>query len=868
MKKRLGTILAALYIGLFCLPAGASQVESELSHRRFTTQDGLPQIQTETIWQDSRGYIYIGTLSGFVRFDGRTMTPFLRGRRENIVAFQETDGEVRALGFVRQWMPKGGKVRMAPIDPEGKMLLNNFNSPDLPPGYILLENRQEQERVLCHWESGEWTRILESPLLDKMTPDRKLYLDSLGLFIPTPDGLYLKEGEKLRRISKKADIFSLLRRNDQLIALAADGLWLVEADSLHLLYKHDFEAPDYGLAVRKNQEGQLLIADAHTLWRYDSRENAPLQQLATGFNLIKSLFIDKWDRIWMATYQGAYCFFHGHIINHRLRDRNDLVRAIAFADGHRVEGTLNGRILMDGELLEERKGNFYNPGAAVMDGKVYMAGNGDVFSVTTKGVHALGLPPDNYRFVSQFGRQLMVATGNALLSFYPDRATLDTVTLDIARPWCAADDGNGQLWISGNPGLYSLALSGNQESRIRKWKNTSASQVITSLSADGKGHVCFALGDSLFCVFQDRIRHLKEVQPLLNGHEIRAVHLSPNSYLVAAAIDGILVARTDSTLHAQDAHWLDVRNGFTAIEPQMGPMAESEDGTLWLCGVEEVTSFRPQDILSDNRESTVIKEPLPWWKQWWTFSAATLLLSLLVGWTARKIEKQQGLKKMETLEREKKLKELQLATIRLRAIPHFHANVLSSIEYFVLNHSSDEASHYLKLYSNFTNQTLLDIDRPARSLAEELDYVRSYLELEKLRFGDRLQYHISVATDVNESVLLPTMLLHTYCENAVKHGIASKTGTGTVDIRVTRQLRQGVDGILVSVQDDGVGRREAARSGGPSTKQGLRILQQQIELYNQANETPIQLQVEDLADADGHPGGTRFETWIPSKFNY
>lgn len=861
-------ILAGLCIGLFCLLAAASPVESELSHRRFTTQDGLPQIQTETIWQDSRGYIYIGTLSGFVRYDGRTMTPFLRGRRENIVAFQETDGEVRALGFVRQWMPKGDKVRMTPIDPEGKMLLNNFNSPDLPPGYVLLENKQERERVLCRWESGGWARILDSPLLDKMTPDRKLFLDSQGLFIPTPEGLYLKEGEQLRRMSKKADIFSLLRRDDQIIALSADGLYVVEADSLRPLYKHVFEAPDYGLAVRQNREGQLFIADAHTLWCYDSRADVPMQQLATGFNLIKGLFIDKWDRIWMATYQGVYCFFHGHIVNHRLRDRNDLVRAIAFADGHRVEGTLNGRILVDGDLLEERVGNYFSPGTAVLDGKVYMAGNGDVFSVGAEGVHALGLPPDNYRFVSLWGRRVMMATSNALLSYSPDTASLDTVTLDIARPWCAADDGKGRLWISGNPGLYSLTRSGNQESRIRKWKNTPASQVITSLSTDGKGQVCFALGDSLFCVFEDRIRHLKELQPLLNGHEIRSVHLSPRGYLVAAAIDGILVAETDSTLHARDAHWMDAGNGFTAIEPQMGPMAEREDGTLWLCGVEEVTSFSPEDILADKRESTVIQEPLPWWKRWWALSAAALLFFQLVWWIARKVEKRRGRKKMEALEREKKLKELQLATIRLRAIPHFHANVLSSIEYFILNHSSDEASHYLKLYSNFTNQTLLDIDRPARPLSEELDYVRSYLELEKLRFGDRLQYHISVAPDVNESVLLPTMLLHTYCENAVKHGIASKTGSGTVDIRVSRQLRQGADGILVSVQDDGVGRREAARSGGPSTKQGLRILQQQIELYNQANETPIQLQVEDLADADGHPGGTRFETWIPSKYNY
>lgn len=49
-------------------------MESRLTYRRYTIQDGLPQMQSERLWQDSRGYIYIGTLSGFVRFDGRTFT--------------------------------------------------------------------------------------------------------------------------------------------------------------------------------------------------------------------------------------------------------------------------------------------------------------------------------------------------------------------------------------------------------------------------------------------------------------------------------------------------------------------------------------------------------------------------------------------------------------------------------------------------------------------------------------------------------------------------------------------------------------------------------------------------------------------------
>ncbi len=861
-------LLAGLLLVHFTARADGPLMESSLSHRRFTTADGLPQMQTETIWQDKTGYIYIGTLSGFVRYDGHTMTSFLGGRRENIVAFREADGQVNALGFVRQWTLRGEKLEMKPIDPAGQLLLNNFNTADLPPGYMLLEDRREQGRILFHLEAGKRVPVLESTLLDEMTPDRKLYLDSLELFIPTPGGLYRVHEGKTSRISRKNNIFSLIQQESRLIALSGDGLYTVEGDSLRLLYKHCFEAPDYGLSVRMNHQGQLIIADSHTIWRYDSEAHKPMEQLATGFNLIKNLFVDKWNRLWVATYQGVYCFFQGHIVNHRLTDRNDIVRAVALADGHLVEGTLNGSVLVDGELLDRQEGAYYATGAAVVDGKVYMAGNGDIVCVGKDGLQRVGLPRENYRFVSGAGTNVVIATRNSLLSYNPETGLLDTLSSAIAHPWCAADDGEGRLWVSGNPGLYCLTRTDKGETLVRKMKDTPSAQVITALSSDRKGHVCFARGDSLFVVSQGKISPLREVQSHLSGHEIRSVHLSPCGYLAVAAIDGLLVAQMDGDLHPENIHWFDSGNGFTSIEPLLGPMAESEDGTLWLAGLEEVTSFRPENLLMDNQEATFIEAPLPFWRKKWVLLSGILILSLLVWWAAGKAEQRRSRKRMETLEREKRQKELQLSAIRLKAIPHFHANVLSGIEYFVMNHSADEASRYLKLYSDFTNQTLLDIDRPSRTLAEEVDYARTYLELEKLRFGERLHYSIDIAPDADPSLMMPTMLLHTYCQNAVKHGIASKPGAGNITVTVRRQPRDSADGILVSVQDDGVGRAQAARSGGYSTKQGLVILQQQIELYNKANMHPIVQQVTDLTDQEGHPAGTCFSIWIPAGYLY
>ena len=144
MARHRRILLTLLCLLVFLPGAGAAPSwESNLSFRRFTTIDGLPQMQIETVWQDAQGYIYIGTLSGFVRYDGVSLKPFLGGRRENIVQFSQMDGEVRAMGFVRQWSIKGDRLKQSQIDPSGQQLLNNLNAADLPPDYVLMEDRQE-----------------------------------------------------------------------------------------------------------------------------------------------------------------------------------------------------------------------------------------------------------------------------------------------------------------------------------------------------------------------------------------------------------------------------------------------------------------------------------------------------------------------------------------------------------------------------------------------------------------------------------------------------------------------------------------------------------------------------------------------------
>ncbi len=842
MRPRCAIFLAAVLA--LCSLRTAAQVESRLAYRRYTTQDGLPQMLTEKLFQDSRGYIYVGTLSGFVRYDGRKLTPFLRGHRWNVVGFMETARGVRALSFRQQWDIGYDEVQLQPLDPEGRWLLNNFNATDLPNGYVLFEDEQERHRWLARTDGEHgFEHVFADTLMDAMTPDRHLYVDSAG-------GVLIPQG----------DVYCYHRSGGVLRAFAKDGIYRAEGDSLVMETAFSDWTPDYGLLVRPAKDGTLIVADSHSLYSYDG---STLTKLAGGFNLVKDVLVDRWDRLWVATYQGLYCFFGRQFTNHRLTDGDDIVRAVTPT----VQGTLNGKIISDGRIVYDSPEDFFQPSAAVIGDTVYMAGRSDVAAVSGTTVKWLHLPFDRYQFVAAAEGRLILGLRQLIVAYDPATGRTDTLSTDIAHPWCAAADGDGHLYVGSTFGLFRLSpYYGDKPNTCRTEPVAYGDQklIVSAMEADARGAVFFASCDSLFVIRHGELQPLNGQLPQLSGHEVRSLHVSPRGYLVVALTDGLLVARIDSSYTIGEARFIDHLDGFTLVEPLKATMAERDDGTVWLCGIEEMTTFKPAELLTLSEEDTYVAPPLKWYEHWWAWLAGLLLLTAVIWLIAYGYVRRRHAKEMLRLKREKKQHELQLSAIRLKTIPHFHANVLAAIEYFVLNNSTDEAARYLKLYSDFTNQTLQDIDRPARTVAEEVDYVTKYLELQKLRYDERLTYSVMVADNVDRKALLPTMLLHTYVENAIKHGISPKPEGGHIDVIITNYE----DTTVVTVEDNGIGRRKAAQLNKGTTKMGLRILNEQIQLYNKSNKHHIRHHARNLKDAEGKTCGTHFDMTVPKDYVY
>jgi ligand-binding sensor domain-containing protein len=222
------------------------------------------------------------------------------------------------------------------------------------------------------------------------------------------------------------------------------------------------------------------------------------------------------------------------------------------------------------------------------------------------------------------------------------------------------------------------------------------------------------------------------------------------------------------------------------------------------------------------------------WKTLWFWGLCTLaLLAFLFYFTQKRnrIKREQAVQKLLT---EKKLSDLELKALKAQINPHFVFNCLNSIKY--LNHQKRfvETDTYLDKFSYLLRKTLDFSGLQKITWQEELAYSKNYLELEKLRLGDKLEYEIIIDNTINaEKTLVPPMLLQPYLENAIKHGIRHLPNE---EGKVTIELTKINDNIICTVKDNGVGVESASiinKNDDPHhTSHGTTLQQRRADLYD------------------------------------
>jgi LytS/YehU family sensor histidine kinase len=225
-------------------------------------------------------------------------------------------------------------------------------------------------------------------------------------------------------------------------------------------------------------------------------------------------------------------------------------------------------------------------------------------------------------------------------------------------------------------------------------------------------------------------------------------------------------------------------------------------------------------------------------------------------------ENELQLQKLESEQTQKELQhkatELEIQALRAQMNPHFIFNCLSSINRFILKNESEAASDYLTKFSRLIRMVLINSKKSFITLEDDLEMLRLYLEMERLRFKNSFDYSMSFQNEVDAGcIYIPPLLLQPFVENAIWHGLMNKEDNGKLLISISKELNY----LTCIIEDNGIGRSKATELNSKSAEKkkslGLQITKERLALLNKETDENTYFEVKDLYDKNGDACGTR-----------
>jgi hypothetical protein len=193
----------------------------------------------------------------------------------------------------------------------------------------------------------------------------------------------------------------------------------------------------------------------------------------------------------------------------------------------------------------------------------------------------------------------------------------------------------------------------------------------------------------------------------------------------------------------------------------------------------------------------------PYWATWGFISLSFIVFIIIIG-SIIYLRVRQIIRKKEAEYRgEVLLLKSEYKSLNALMNPHFIFNTLNSVQRLINTSDKFAANKYMKILSNLIRQNMHNVSKELIPLQKEIELVDNYLELEKLRFKNKLNYNIDIADGVElEEIMIPPLLIQPLVENAVKHGILpSSLNENYIYIVISRQESM----IKIEVIDNGVG---------------------------------------------------------------
>ncbi len=261
----------------------------------------------------------------------------------------------------------------------------------------------------------------------------------------------------------------------------------------------------------------------------------------------------------------------------------------------------------------------------------------------------------------------------------------------------------------------------------------------------------------------------------------------------------------------------------------------------------------------------VIKQP--YWETWWFYGLLTggmfWLIWLYFKWRLKKKESER-IAEIDKILIDKKNTNLRLENLRSQMNPHFIFNALNSIQDYIISNEKELASSYLVKFSRLIRMYLDYSQQNEITLEEELNALKLYLELEKVRFEDELEYTISVDNQLKtKQIKVPSLFIQPYVENALKHGLLHKLNDRKLHIEA-KIIQQNK--LEITVEDNGIGREQSEKLKRPNQQHkpfATKANEERVHLYKNKLKRDIAITTNDLYDENDVAVGTKVVITMP-----
>jgi hypothetical protein len=273
----------------------------------------------------------------------------------------------------------------------------------------------------------------------------------------------------------------------------------------------------------------------------------------------------------------------------------------------------------------------------------------------------------------------------------------------------------------------------------------------------------------------------------------------------------------------------------------------------------EVKAVNEDGVESLNTERLKFLIHAPIWQRWWFYllmflvgsSGVAILFMIRIRFITRRAELRN------------KVTASQLTALKSQMNPHFLFNILNSLQDLILKHDIKNSNYYLNKFSLMMRKVLDVSGQDEISLTTEVEMLDTYLELEKLRFGDDFNYSIKLDEKIDaDNLRLPPMIIQPFIENALKHGLLHKKGLKSliIDFKIENMV------LLCVITDNGVGRKKSeeikARHGRSHQSFATKATEKRIELLNSYGTSNFSFEIIDNS-IDGKSSGTTVIISIP-----